>query len=647
MKISFKWLFIGMVATGGAAFSSVDGTKSASPARTSPNVLVIFADDLGYGDVGCYGATKLKTPNIDRIAENGMRFTNAYTPSSTCSQSRVSLLTGRYWWRSKLHPPKGVIAPAGPNALLEEGITPLPRLFQENGYQTAAFGKWHVGVGYGDSWSERYDWNRPKIEGGPLKSGFDYFYGLAANVENEPSFYIENDAFVGRGPNDKITIKGKMVTPWSPDVLYKADEVAGDMVRKAVETIESAESDKPLFVYFASTVPHKPITPSKEFLGSSECGIYGDFVQELDWQVGELIQALRRTGRLENTLIVFTSDNGAVVAQDEGFAKKWHLEPMWETYAAGHLSNGELRDGKHAVYEGGCRIPFIVSWPGHIPAAKQDDRLFCMTDVFATFADVLNVPVPESAIDSLSFWPVWSGASKASPREIVPARTSNSIFSIREGKWKYIEHDSKNPTPRKTENTDQLYELESDPSEQCNVFSQYPEVAERMKQELNKVKAVPKKSEAAGNLLPEGSFDSMKGNELSPGWQLKTFKKEDAIGSAVAEAVADNGNPCLQFSSTGGKWSLMSRGVDAQAGSTYTLTLRAKALSKPTSATLYLISPWKLVEQQDVVLPTSWETYTLTVKADKLGNSNNLLMRADLSGAGSILIDDITLTQGE
>lgn len=634
MKSGIQWLVFLCC----AVVSFADGTSRA------PNVLIIFADDLGYGDLGCYGATRVNTPNIDRIAQNGMRFTNAYTPSSTCSQSRISLMTGRYWWRSKLHPPRGVVHPDGPNVLLEEGIMPLPKFFQKNGYQTAAFGKWHLGVGYGDFPSERYDWNRPKIEGGPLESGFDYFYGLAANVENEPSFYIENDAFAGRGPHDQITVDGKKVTPWSPEVLYKPDEVAGDMTRKAVECIESAETGKPLFLYFASTVPHKPIAPAKAFVGSSQCGIYGDFVQELDWQVGELVGALRDTGRLENTLIVFASDNGAVVAKSESFARKWHLEPMWETYAAGHRSNGELRDGKHAVYEGGSRIPFIVSWPGRIPAAKQNGGLFCLTDLFATFADLLNDPVPESAVDSVDFWPVWVGERNSSPRETVPARTSNAIFSIRQGKWKMIEHDPNNPTPRKAENSDQLYNLENDPGELHNVFSQYPEVVERLKKQLGKVKGAPKRARPVGNLLPEGNFDRMKGAELSPGWELKTYRKEGNIGSAQMEAAVDNGNPCLRFSCTGGQWSIMSRSVTAQVGATYTLTLRAKAEGSPTEATLYLISPWDLIEQKDVSVSTAWKTYAVTVKADKLSTENNLFMRVDLAGAGSILIDDVKLT---
>ena len=478
MEKYYHWILAGLIVSANAVVAVED----------KPNVLVVFADDLGYGDVSCYGATKLKTPHIDRIADQGLLFKNAYTTSSTCSQSRVSLLTGRYWWRSPLHPVKGVIGPASPNALLEEGITPLPKFFQENGYRTAAFGKWHVGVGYGESPTDRYDWNRPKIEGGPLASGFDYFFGLAANVLNEPAFYIENDRFAGRGPNDTITIKGKKVTPWSPDVLYKEDEVGQDTTIKAVEYIESAPTDKPLFLYFASTVPHKPITPAKQFIGTSECGVYGDFVHELDWQVGELVAALRKTGRLDNTLIIFTSDNGAVVAKDEKFAQKWKLEPMFEAYDAGHFGNGELREGKHAVYEGGSRIPFIVSWPDHIPAGKTNEDLFCITDLFATFADMFEVAAPESAIDSVSFWSVWTDMGTAANRSIAPARTSNSIFSIRLGNWKYIEHDPQNPTKRVSENSDQLYDLENDPTETNNVFSQHPEIVDRLKKELSKVK---------------------------------------------------------------------------------------------------------------------------------------------------------------
>ncbi|VGO13648.1 Arylsulfatase [Pontiella desulfatans] len=465
----------GMPDTGGVSFT---------------NVLIIFADDLGYGDVGCYGATNIATPHIDSLAANGMRFTQAYTPSSTCSQSRVSLFSGRYWWRSPLHPPTGVIHPAGPNALLERGVVALPTLFQQKGYNTAAFGKWHLGVGYGDSYGERYDWSQPTIEGGPLDVGFNHFFGLAANVLNEPDFYIENDKFYGRGSNDVVTVNSaNSVDPWSEDVRFAQDEVAGDTLAKAVEYIESAPTNEPLFLFFSSTVPHKPITPAAEFIGSSGIGLYGDFLHELDGQVGALLDAFRTTGRLDDTLVIFTSDNGAVISTSEASAIQWGNEPMWEAYSAGHLSNGELRGGKHAVFEGGSRIPFIVSWSNHIPANITDDRLFCLTDVMATCADLLDVSAPESAVDSLSFLPVWTGESAASPRDTVLTRSPSAIYSIRQEKWKYIEHDPDNPTGRVTENADQLYDLDLDPGESDNLFDQHPEIVAPLKDALIPLKA--------------------------------------------------------------------------------------------------------------------------------------------------------------
>jgi arylsulfatase A len=363
-----------------------------------PNVLIIFADDLGYGDIGCYGATKLKTPNIDRIANEGVRFMNAYAPSSTCSQSRYGLMTGRYWWHSPLHPPKGVVAPAGPNVLIEKGVTPMPQVFKNNGYQTAVFGKWHLGFGTGNCPKDRYDWNQPEIKNGPLDVGFDYFFGIVANVNNEPSVYVENRNFVGRKKGDKFIIKGNKATPWSPDVVYKADEVAGRVTNKTVEYIKKAKADKPILLYYSSIIPHKPITPAKEFIGSSECGVYGDFIQELDAHVGMLLDALEETGRLDNTVIIFTSDNGAVVAKSKRFAKQWHLEPMWETYVAGHRSNGILREGKHAVYEGGDRIPFIIRWPGKVPAEKMSDGLFSLTDVFPSLCGLLDMAYPKRMV---------------------------------------------------------------------------------------------------------------------------------------------------------------------------------------------------------------------------------------------------------
>ena len=476
-----------------AVLSGAAAAACASPAR--PNVVLILADDLGYGDLGCYGATKLKTPNIDRLAQDGMRFTEAHAPSSVCSPTRYSLLTGRYFWRNPFHPPRGTVTPDGPLVFQEPGVLTLPEMFRRHGYRTAAFGKWHLGFGASANSDGRYDWNRPEIKPGPLESGFDYFYGIAANVENHPKLYIENHGFAGRGPDDRIAVLPldektpwkTRVIPWSEDVYFKEDEVADVTLRKAVDYIHSAAADQPIFLYFASTVPHKPITPAKRFVGTSQCGIYGDFVQELDWQVGELVDALRKTGRLDNTLIVFTSDNGAVVAQNERFAKQWNMETMWEAYADGHRSNGEFREGTHSAYQGGNRVPFIIRWPGRIPAGSQSDTLFCLTDVMATCAALLDAgSTVESAKDSVNFLPVWLGESSHPLREDAVSRTHEGIFSIRQGDWKLIEGDPSNPTQRVSENSNQLYNVSADPAETRNVWIDYPETAENLLSRLKK-----------------------------------------------------------------------------------------------------------------------------------------------------------------
>ena len=268
-------------------------------AAAKPNVVIILADDLGYGDVGCYGATKIKTPNIDRLAAEGVRFTQAYTPGSVCSPTRYGLLAGRYFWRNPRHHPTGVHAPGAP-LLFEPDRLTLGKLFQQNGYTTACIGKWHQGVGEGDKPSLRYDFSQDEIKPGPNDAGFDFFFGMAANVGNAPRIYIENHRFVGRKPGDKVEMIGRGdVKPWSPDAEYKEDAVAGDIAKQAVDYIAQTPSDKPFFLYFAANIAHNAITPGAACKGTSACGPYGDFVQELDTHVGWLMEALRKKGALK------------------------------------------------------------------------------------------------------------------------------------------------------------------------------------------------------------------------------------------------------------------------------------------------------------------------------------------------------------
>lgn len=454
----------------------------------NPNVVLILADDLGYGDVGCYGATKLKTPNIDRLASEGTRFTNAYTPGSVCSPTRYGLMAGRYVWRNPRHHATGVHAPGGP-LLFEPDRLTLANLFKQSGYTTAAVGKWHLGFGEDGQASYRYDFNREEIKPGPLEVGFDYFYGMAANAGNQPRIYVENHRFVGRKPGDVVKMVGRSdMEAWSQDAYYKEDHVAGDIKRKAIEVIERSK-DKPFFLYVASNIPHNEITPAPGSISKSDCGPYGDFVQELDRHVGEIVTALKKAGVLENTLVLFTSDNGGVVADND------RLLPQWQAKQAGHEICGALRGRKHSIYEGGFRVPFIVRWPGQVPQGHTSEAVMCLTDVFASCAALLGKDLPVNAAeDSLNALPVWRGETNAKVRDNVVLDSASGVFAIREGNWKLIQHTENTETKgaknakAELENKNQLYNLAIDPSETKNLWNEEADIVERLTALLDKAK---------------------------------------------------------------------------------------------------------------------------------------------------------------
>ena len=482
MKTTIKILIAGSLMI---SASAANAAGRAAP----PNVVLILSDDLGYGDVGCYGATKIKTPNIDRLAADGVRFTQAYTPGSVCSPTRYGIQAGRYVWRNPRHHPTGVHAPGG-CLLFELDRLTLAKLFQQNGYATAAIGKWHLGFGEADNPRFRYDFSQEEIKPGPLEVGFDYFFGMAANVGNAPKIFIENHRFVGRKPGDKVEMIGRAdVKPWSPDAEYKEDLVAGDIARKAVDFIGRAPKDKPFFLYFASNIPHNNITPAKEFIGSSQCGPYGDFIQELDAHVGWVVEALRKKGVLDNTLILYTSDNGGVLPLNE------RLAAQWQARQAGHLVCGTLRGGKHSIYEGGFRVPFIARWPDKMAHGTTSDVILCLTDILASCADLLGVKLPDNAgEDSFDALAAWKGDTKAHIRDSVILDSANGIFAIREGDWKMIERndtlEGENGKVMKTniENQSQLYNLASDPSETKNLWSEKPDVVKHLTEALAKAR---------------------------------------------------------------------------------------------------------------------------------------------------------------
>jgi arylsulfatase A-like enzyme len=391
-------------------------------------------------------------------------------------------MAGRYFWREPRHHPTGVHAPGGALLFGRDRLT-LAKLFQKNGYTTGAVGKWHLGFGEGDSPRVRYDFGQEEIKPGPLEAGFDWFYGMAANVGNQPRIYIENHCFVGRRPGDKVTMVGRAeVKPWSPDAEYKEDRVAGDIARKAVEFIERSKGrDKPFFLYFATNIAHNNITPASAFAGTSACGPYGDFVQELDAHVGWILDALNKAGVLDNTLVLFTSDNGGVVAANE------RLAPQWQAKQAGHAICGALRGRKHSIYEGGFRVPFIVRWPGHVPAGTSSDTMLCLNDVLATCAAILGGQLPASAgEDSFNALAAWKGAPNARVRETLVPDSAEGVFAIREGHWKLIERNAaldenaRKPKKLSPENQNQLYNLADDPAETKNLWSERPDVVKRL-----------------------------------------------------------------------------------------------------------------------------------------------------------------------
>jgi arylsulfatase A-like enzyme len=453
-----------------------------------PNVIVILSDDYGYGSLGCYGApTALKTPNLDRLASEGRRFTHDYAPGSVCSPTRYGLLTGRYYWRTSVR--DGKVLPGNSPLHIETDRLTLASLCKSKGYRTAAFGKWHLGMT-----TERVtDWSKP-LKPGPLQIGFDHFFGMAANIGNGPHSFIVDGAVSGQVPGEPIVIErgGKfnhsttgIEKPW------RSDHIMETLTTNVCEWIEN-NHDQPFFVYYAPNAVHEPIVPNSRFSGSPY-GNYGDFIGELDWSVGQILEKLDRLKLADNTLVIFTSDNGGVVNPGN--------ESASAAIKAGLAINGPLRGGKHSEWEGGFREPFIVRWPGKVPAGTDSDQVICLTDVLATLASILHVPLPEgNAEDSFDVLRAFTEEKPGAPvRDHVILQSATATYTIRMGDWKLVERanapkfDSarnkrkaqqaarkKRMAPKKNE----LFNLRNDPAEAANVVAAHSEIATKMKNAL-------------------------------------------------------------------------------------------------------------------------------------------------------------------
>jgi arylsulfatase A-like enzyme len=493
----------------GCAASSLflAGRHAFGATESKPNIVILYADDLGYGDVGCYGAQRVQTPNIDRLAKTGLRFTDAHCSAATCTPSRYSLMTGEYSFRA----PDARILPGDAPALIQPGRVTLASMLKSRGYRTAVVGKWHLGLGNGN-----LDWNTD-IKPGPLEIGFDECFLIPATGDRVPCVYVENHRVANLDPKDPITVDYKGPLDDAPTgksnpelltmkpshghdmtivngisrigymtggkkALWKDDTIADTLTSHAASFIER-NARQPFFLYFATHDIHVPRVPNKRFSNATRMGPRGNAIAELDWCFGELVKVLEKHGLLKNTLIIVSSDNGAVVDdgyQDDAVAK-----------LGSHRPNGVLRGGKGSRFEGGTRIPFVVHWPARVKPGVSD-ALVSQLDLVRSFANLTGADLePGAGPDSENILPALLGESKQG-RQLLVEHAGG--LSLRDGTWKYIEP-AKGVKVSLNTNTEtgvdpepQLYDLAADIGEKNNLAAQQPARLNQMVESLRKIR---------------------------------------------------------------------------------------------------------------------------------------------------------------
>ena len=463
-----------------------------------PNIVIIYLDDLGYGDTGAYGATELSTPNMDALAAAGIRFTNGYAASATCTPSRYALLTGRYPWRKK----EARILPGDAPLIIDTAQQTLPKLLRQQGYATGIVGKWHLGLGNG-----AVDWNG-RVTPGPNEVGFDYSYILAATQDRVPTVYIKNGQVVGLDPEDPISVDYQNNFPGEPTALTHpemvrmpwdhghnnsivngiprigfmrggesarwVDEDMADSFLSEARAFVKRHKDQPFFLYYALQQPHVPRTPNPRFAGETGLGPRGDVIFEADWCIGQFMETLRTQGLLENTLVILTSDNGPVL--NDGY-----VDRAVELNGS-HTPWGPLRGGKYSLFEAGTRVPFLASWPGRI-APGISDALISQVDLLASLAQIAGVEA-ELELDSRDLSGVLFGTDQAGRESLVLEATGRT--ALRQGDWLLIPPYDGPPVATNV-NIEvgnapevQLYNLRTDLGQQHNLAASQPEKLEEL-----------------------------------------------------------------------------------------------------------------------------------------------------------------------
>ncbi len=472
-----------------------------------PNVVIIYADDMGYGDLAKNNPdSKVPTPAMDKLANSGMNFTDVSTSSGICSPSRYALLTGEYHWR-RFHR----IVRCWEDTVFKEDDTTLPKMFKSKGYLTACIGKWHLGWGWKDYLKdgvkptytkngeeifkvEDFNWTLDsQIKRGPLFAGFDYYFG--DDAPNFPPYtWIENDRFLSLPTETSIfdyDFKEGGVNENRPGPMakgWKQEAVLPTLQKRSIAWIK-ANKDKPFFLYLPLTSPHTPIVPTAEFRGKSNAGAYGDFLMQTDAFVGEIMKALEENGLLENTIVVFSSDNGAA-----HYAYERELK-------FGHVSNSPFRGAKADIWEGAHRVPFIVSWKGKIEAGKTSNQMLSQIDLFKTLAEIIDYKTPENAAkDSKSFLTILNG-NEMPVRNTIVLNVEAERYGYRKDNWVYLNHrkfdmlrgpkepkallEKRNaPDPKEDKALGQLYDLNVDIGQRANLYDANPELVEKMNKEM-------------------------------------------------------------------------------------------------------------------------------------------------------------------
>lgn len=502
MKIAFDLKFA--IGAGLAWVCLLFSSLEQSFAQTQPNIIIIYADDLGLGDVSAYGKGKLSTPNIDKLAQGGLRFTNAYASSATCTPSRYALLSGQYPWRN----PRAKILTGDAPALMDTAQKTVADLLKTRGYRTGVVGKWHLGLGNGS-----INWNQP-ITQNPNDLGFEYSFIMAATTDRVPTVYIENRQVVGLSAQDLLQVSyeknfpGEPTAISDPELMTKqkwhhghnqsvhngiprigfmkggksalwTDETMADVFLEKAKGFIASKQQQPFFLYFALHQPHVPRVPHPRFVGKSGMGPRGDAIVELDWCVGEIYQQLQSEGLLENTLIIFSSDNGPVLNDgyyDDAVEKVGNHDPF-----------GGLRGGKYSLFEGGAKIPFIVHWPKQVRAGISD-ALFCQLDLYASIAALLKVKTP--TMDSQNQLAALLGKSQKGRRELV--LEASGRLAYRTGTYVFIPAYQGNAVQKEVNielgvsPTAQLYDLRNDPAQKNNLAANSGKLLTRMKQAMQK-----------------------------------------------------------------------------------------------------------------------------------------------------------------